>query len=105
LTNKPRFILDAASIATIDLIASQFEPPQSIRHLLLPPNPDPQHPDRISLSALQAMASCSGLQQNASKQFLATYEPLWGLVGGDFVSKANLRHVLMQVPAPRAFLW
>ena len=87
--------LDEASHAAIDLIVSQFQPPAAIRHLLYPPQDQPQ-PKQISLNALSSIASCTGPLQHCAQEFHSKYAGLWDLVGADFVSQAQLRQLLVQ---------
>jgi hypothetical protein len=95
-SNKdPTMFLDAASQSAIDLVVSQFEPPAAIRHLLCPPQDQSEH-NRISLIALSSIASCAGASQLPAQEFLSKYAGLWDLVGGDFLSQAQLRQLLVQ---------
>jgi hypothetical protein len=93
---EPASFLDAASLAAIDLVVSQFEPPSSIRHLLLPP-PGQYDPNGINLEALKALVSCSGAQQLPAQEFFTRYQGLWSLVGSEFASQDQLKQLLVQV--------
>ena len=96
-SKEPATLLDAASRAAIEVVVSQLEPPPALRHLLLPPIADVHLPNQISLSALKAIAECSGNCQLLAQQFLTKWEGLWGILGGDFVSQIRLRQYLGQL--------
>lgn len=96
--------LDASSRAAIDFVVSQFQPPAAISgYLLPPPGQRSQFPQNgISIGALNALASCTGAQQQPAQEFLSKYQGLWQVVGSEFVSHDHFRQLLIQVEPPTA---
>ena len=96
--------LDASSRAAIDFVVSQFQPPAAISGYLLPPpgQRSPFQQNGISIPALNALASCTGPQQQPAQDFFSKYQGLWQLVGSEFVSQDHFRQLLIQVEPPTA---